>query len=85
MAYQKPDDAEQWLREHDPEFGKGEYPYLSERQVGIRKVKETSVRPNTMDRVDFSNVNTGNYGTRGQIRIFQKDRHRRGQRDTEIN
>jgi len=84
MNYIPPDEAEKWLRENDPDFGRGEKPYLSQRQTSYRGRKETPVKPTTIDRVDFSGANNGNYGTRGQLRIFQKDRHKRGQRDTEI-
>ena len=84
MNYIPPDEAERWLRDNDPDFGKGEKPYLSQRQTGYRNRKETPVKPTTIDRVDFSAVNSGNYGTKGQLGIFQKDRHRRGQRDTEV-
>jgi hypothetical protein len=77
MDYIPPDKAERWLRENDPDFGKGERPYLSQFQIGYRGRKETPVNPNTIDRVDFSGANTGNYGTKGQLRILQKDRHKR--------
>ncbi len=85
MNYIPPDDTEKWLRQNDPDFGKGEYPYHSQRQVGIRGRKETAVKPATIDRVNFADVNNGNYGTRGQLGIFQKDRHKRGQKDTDNN
>jgi len=85
MNYIAPDSAERWLKGNDPDFGNGEKPYLSQRQIGYRNRKETSVKPTTIDRVDFSDVNSGNYGTKGQLRIMQKDRHKRGQRDTDTN
>ena len=84
MEYNKADEAERWLRTNDPDFGKGEKPYLSQRRIDYRNVKETSINPNTIDNVDFSVANSGNYGTKKQINAFQKDRHRRGQRDTEL-
>ncbi len=83
MDYIPADEAERWLRENDPDFGKGEKPYLSQRQTGYRNRKETSVKPTTIDRVNFSDVNSGNHGTKGQLRVLQKDRHKRGQRDTD--
>ena len=84
MEYTIPDDTERWLRTNDPEFGDGEYPYLSQWQIGHRAKKETPTKPYTLDNVDFSVARSGNYGTKNQIRAFQKDRHRRGQRDTEL-
>jgi len=84
MNYTMPDDAERWLRENDPNFGDGEYPYLSQWQTDERRRRETSVKPHTIDQVNFLQGDDGNYGTRGQLRIFQKDRHRRGQKDTEL-
>ena len=83
MDYTLPDDAEGWLRANDPEFGKGENPYLSQWQLDHRCKKETPVNPHVIDNVDFSVTRSGNYGTKNQIPAFQKDRHRRGQRDTE--
>ena len=83
MDYNKADEAERWLRINDPDFGKGENPYLSQRQLDYRNVKETSMNPHVIDNVDFSVTRSGNYGTKNQIPAFQKDRHRRGQRDTE--
>lgn len=84
MDYTKADEAERWLRENDPDFGDGEYPYLSQWKFDHRRVKETPINPYTIDNVDFSVARTGNYGTKKQIHAFQKDRHRRGQRDTEL-
>ena len=84
MNYNPPDGSERWLRENDPNFRKGEYPYLSQRQFDYRIRKETSVNPNTLDNVDFSVVRSGNTGTKKHLQMFQKDRHRRGQRDTEL-
>lgn len=84
MDYTSPDDTERWLRKNDPNFGKGEYPFLSQRQVDYRCKKETSVNPHIIDNIDFSNALNGNQGTKKQIQAFQKDRHRRGQRDTEL-
>jgi hypothetical protein len=84
MSYSFPDEVERNLRELDSKFGEGEYPYLSQRQADYRNQKEISVNPATLDGLDFVGNRDGNYGTKGQARIFQKDRHKRGQRDTEI-
>jgi len=78
------DVAEKWLRENDPEFGKGEYPYLSKRQLKYRRNKETPVDPFVMDSLDFSAVRDGNYGTKGHLNTIKKDRHKQGQRDTDL-
>jgi hypothetical protein len=83
-CYTPPDETEKWLRENDTNFGDGEYPYLSQRQIGERLRKETPVRPYTIDQVDFTKTGDGNYSSKGQLRLFQKDRHRKGQRDTEL-
>ena len=85
MTYRMPDDAEKWLRENDPDFGKGEHPYHSRRQTGHRYQKEITVDPQILDGADFSVLSDNNFGTRGTLPMFQKDRHRRGQRDTEID
>ena len=84
MDYTMPDEAQRWLRENDPDFGGGEYPYLSQWQIDHRQRKETPTNPYTIDNVDFSAARSGNYGTKKQLQVFQKDRHRKGQRDTEI-
>jgi hypothetical protein len=83
MTYEIPDEAECWLRINDPDFGKGEYPYLSLRQELLRRRKETSVNPTTVDQVDFTVLREGNYRSVKCIPILRKDRHQRGQRPTE--
>ena len=84
MDYKSPDEAEKWLRENDPNFGKGERPYLSQWQVNERKRKEFPYEPKVIDEVDFGSVRIGNYGTIHQKRMLQKDRHKRGHRDSSI-
>ena len=79
MSYTMPDEAEKWLREHDKDFGDGEYPYLSQRQFRLRQKKETSVNPVTIDPVDFSVLRDGNHRTVKRVPILRKDRHQRGQ------
>ena len=83
MTYITPDEAEKWLRTHDPDFGKGDYPYLSLKQQTLRQRKETSVNPNTIDQVDFTVLRDGNYGTVRRLPVLRKDRHQKGQRPTE--
>ena len=78
------DMAEKWLRENDPAFGKGEYPYLSARQERHRRNKETPVDPLIMDSIDFSVARDGNYGTCGHLSTIKKDRHKQGQKDTDL-
>ena len=84
MDYDLPDEAEKWLRENDPDFGQGEKPYLSQWQADFRNRKEASTKPVMLDGLDYTGSRCGNYGTRGQARAFQKDRHKRGQKDTEL-
>ena len=84
MHYNAPDTAEKWLRKNDSSFRKGEYPYLSQRQFDYRSKRETFVNPQTIDNVDFSVIRSGVNGTKKQLQMFQKDRHRRGQRDVEL-
>ena len=83
IKYNSPDEAERWLRANDGRFGKGEHPYLSQRQFDYRAKRETFVNPQIIDNVDFSVIRGGVSGTKKQLQMFQKDRHRKGQRDTE--
>ena len=78
------DEAEKWLRENDPGFGKGEHPYLSKRQLKYRRNKEISVDPVVMDSIDFTVARDGNYGTKGHLSTIKKDRHKQGQLDTDL-
>lgn len=78
------DMAEKWLRDNDPDFGKGERCYLSARQERYRCHKEIPVDPIVMDSIDFSVARDGNYGTRGHLSTIKKDRHKQGQKDTDL-
>ena len=78
------DEAEKWLEENDPQYREGEYPYLSDSQMEYRNRKEISVDPMIMDSIDFSVVRNGNYGTKGHLSTIKKDRHKRGQKDTDL-
>lgn len=88
MDYNTPDNAERWLKVNDDMFGKGEYSYLSQWQLehprSPRRKKEVLVNPNIIDSIDFSVVRNGNYGTKGHLSTMKKDRHKQGQKDTDL-